>query len=74
MTKLCLIVPDRQAKYIFTQESFHLQGVLNDTNELDTSILDCKLKHMMQIGAPPDKFRVLYCKFTYRIPWFHKQN
>ena len=27
-TKLCLIVPDRQGKYIFTQESFFLQGIL----------------------------------------------
>ena len=35
-TKMCL---DRQGKYIFTQESFCLQGILNDINEQDTSFL-----------------------------------
>ena len=39
-----------------------------------TSFIDRKHKHMMKSGAPPDKFRVLYRMFTYRIPWFHKQN
>ena len=47
-------------KYISTQESFYLQGILNDINEQDTSFLDCKQKHMMKRGAPPDKVRVLY--------------
>ena len=47
-------------KYIFTQESFYLQGILNDIKEQDTSVLDCKHKHMMKSGAPPDKVRVLY--------------
>ena len=61
-------------KYIFAQESFYLQGILNDINEQDTSFLDCKHKHMMKCGAPPDKFGVLYRMFTYRIPWFHNQN
>ena len=37
-----------------------------------TSFLDCKHKHMMKSGAPPDKFGVLYRMVTYRIPWFHK--
>ena len=60
-TKLCFIVLGRQGKYIFTQESFYLQGILNDTNEQDLSFLDCKHKHMMKSGAPPDKFGVLYC-------------
>ena len=45
-------------KYIFAQESFYLQGILNDINEQDTSFLDCKHKHMMKYGAPPDKFGV----------------
>ena len=45
-------------KYIFAQESFYLQGIINDINEQDTSFLDCKHKHMMKCGAPPDKFRV----------------
>ena len=61
-------------KYIFAQESFYLQGILNDINEQDTSFLDCKHKHMMKSRAPPDKFGVLYRMFAYRIPWFHKQN
>ena len=46
-------------KYIFAQESFYLQGILNDINEQDTSFLDCKHKHMMNSGAPPDKVGVL---------------
>ena len=61
-------------KYIFAQESFYLQGILDDINEDHTSFLDCKHKHMMKSGAPPDKFGVLYRMVTYRIPWFHKQN
>ena len=56
-TKLCF---DRQGKYIFSQESFYLQGILNDINEQDTSLLDCKHKHMMKSGAPPDKIGVLH--------------
>ena len=60
-TKLCLIVPDRQGKYIFTEGSFCLQGIFDVINELDsvTSLLDPKHKHMMKSGAPPDKFGVL---------------
>ena len=50
-------------KYIFAQESVYLQGILNDINEQDTSFLNCKHKHMMKRGAPPDKF-----VFLYRIP------
>ena len=73
-TRLCLVGPGRQEKYIFAQESFYLQGILDDINEQDTSFLDCKHTHMMKSGAPPDKFRVLYCTVTCRIPWFHKQN
>ena len=74
-TRLCLIGPGRQEKiYIFAQESFYLQGILNDINEQDISFLDCRHKHMMKSGAPPDKFGVLYRMVTYRIPWLHKQN
>ena len=73
-TRLCLIVPGRHEKFISAQESFYLQGILNDINEQDTSFLDCKHKHMMQSRAPPDKFGFLYRVFTYRIPLFHKQN
>ena len=45
-------------KYIFAQESFYLQGIINDINEQDTSFCDCKHKHMMKCGAPPNKFEV----------------
>ena len=54
-------------KYIFVQESFYLQGILNDINEQDTSFLDCKHKHMMKWGAPPDKFRV-------NVPYVYQKN
>ena len=37
------------------QESFYLQGILNDINEQDTFFLECKHKQMMKRGAPPDK-------------------
>ena len=59
-TKLCLIVPGRQEKYIFTQESFYLQRILHHIYEQDTSFLDCKHKHMMKSGAPPDKLEYLH--------------
>ena len=42
-------------KYLFAQESFYLQGIFNDINEQDAYFLDCKHKHMMKRGAPPDK-------------------
>ena len=48
------IVPGRQGKYIFTQESFYLQDIINNINEQDIYFLDCKQKHMMKRGAPPD--------------------
>ena len=35
--------------YIFTQESFPLQGILDDINEHYTSFLDCK--HMVKAQA-----------------------
>ena len=69
-TRLCLA---GNRKYIFAQESFYLQGILDDTNEQDTSFVYCKHKHMMKSRAPPDKFGVLYRMFTYRIPWFHSR-
>ena len=53
-TKLCL---GRQRKIYFYTKSFYLQGVLNDINNADTSFLDCKHKHMMKNGAPPNKIR-----------------
>ena len=58
-TRLCLIVPGTagKRKYIIAQESFYLQGKLDDINEKDTSFLDCKHKHIMKRGAPPDEIR-----------------
>ena len=47
-------------KYIFTQETFYLQGILNDINVLGTFFLECKHKHMIKSGAPPDKTGALY--------------
>ena len=38
-TKLGLIVPGRHGKYIFAQESFYLQCILNSINEQDTSFI-----------------------------------
>ena len=73
-TRLCIIVLAGKRKYIFAQESFYLQGILDDINEQDTYFLGCKHKHMMKSGAPPYKFGVLYRMVTYRIPWFHKPN
>ena len=49
----CLIVPGRQEKYIFTEESFYLQGILDGIDEQNTSFLECKHKHLMKSGAPP---------------------
>ena len=37
-----------------------LNVILDDINEQDTSLLDCKHKHMMKSGAPADNFGVLY--------------
>ena len=44
-TILCLMVPGRHGKIFFTQE----------INEQDISLLNCKHKHMMKSGTPPDK-------------------
>ena len=56
--------------YISVQESFYLQSILSNVNEQHISFLECKHKHMMKSGAPPDKFRALYHRFTYRIHGF----
>ena len=63
-TRMCLIFPGRQEKIYFAQESFYLQGMLDDVNEQDISFVDCKHKHMIKSGAPPDKFGVLCHMFT----------
>ena len=53
--RLCLMAQSGMRKYIFAHESLYLQGILNDINGQDTSFLDCKHKHMMKCGAPPDR-------------------
>ena len=58
----------------FTQESFHLQGILHDINEQDTSFLECKHKHMMKIGAPLDKVEVLHILLPAEYSWAQQQN
>ena len=50
---MCL---DRQGKYIFTQESFCLQGILNDINEQDTSLLTVQARSrggVRGVSSPP---------------------
>ena len=69
---MCLIVPGWEGKYIFKQESFYLQGILNDINEQNTYFLDCKHKHMMKTEL--HKKKIPAPSVTYRIPWFLKQN
>ena len=59
-TEYILIAKSNCSLYIFTQESFYLQGILNDRNEQDSSFLTI-YKHMMKSGAPPDKFGVMPC-------------
>ena len=68
-----LIVPGRQGKYIFTQQSFYLQGILNDINKQDTSLLDCKHKHTMKSGAPSDESQSPAPSVTHRIPCFRRR-
>ena len=58
---MCFRVPSRQGKYIFTQESVCLQGILNGIYEQDTSFINCTHKQMINNGAQPDKFGVLHC-------------
>ena len=60
--------------YFYTRKFLYLQVILNDTNEQDTSFLDCIHKHMIKSGAPAEQSRSPAPSFTYRIPWFHKQN
>ena len=43
---------------VFKQESVYLQGILNNINKHDRSLVDCKQTHMMKRGAPCEKVRV----------------
>ena len=58
--KLRLRVSDRQGKHNFAQDCLYFQGVFICINERDTSFPDCKHKHMLENGAPPYKFGVVY--------------
>ena len=51
----------------FTQKSFYLQGILNKINEQE-SFLDCKHKHMMKSGAPPDSLSLEGPLLTFNVP------
>ena len=73
-TRLCLVVPGRQEKYIFAQVCFYLQDILDDMNEQETSFLDCKHKHMMKGGAPPDKFESCTIWLPIEFHGSHRQN
>ena len=73
-TNLRLGVSDRQGNYAFVQESSYIQGILSYINEKDTSFLDYKHKHMLENGAPPDKFGVLYRLLVYRIMLYPRPN
>ena len=59
-TRLCLIVPGRQEKIYFCIRKFLFKSILHNINEQDTSFRDCKQKHMMKSGAPPDIVRALH--------------
>ena len=59
-TKLRPRVSDRQRKQSFAQDYFYFQDVFSYINERKTSTSNCKHKHMLENGAPPDKFGVLY--------------
>ena len=69
--RLFLIIPGRHEKIYLCTRKFLYTRYTQDINEQGTSFLDCKHKHVIKCGAPPDKFGVLSCMFTYR---FHKQN
>ena len=45
---------------IFLHKKASIYNILNDINEQDKSILDCKHKHRMKSEYPPDKVGVLY--------------
>ena len=56
-------VSDRQGKHFLAQDCFYCQGVFSYMyiNERDPSSSDYKHKHILENGAPPDTFGVLYC-------------
>ena len=45
---------------IFLHKKASIYNILNNINEQDKSILDCKHKHRMKSGSPPNKDGVLY--------------
>ena len=46
-------------KIYFTEESFYLQGILNDINEQDTSFLHCKHKQILPYRVEEVLYRLL---------------
>ena len=66
-------MPRQARKIYFYIRSFYLQGIINDSNEQDTSFLDCKHKHMMKSGAPPDKVGVLHRLLLIEFHFFSQE-
>ena len=62
-----------QEKHAFAQESFYLQGIFCYINESDKSSPDCKYKHILENGAPSDKFEVFYCLLHIEIHGFNSR-
>ena len=54
-------------KYIVAQESFYLQGILNNINEQDTSFLDCKHKHLINLESCDVCLHIEFHGFISRI-------
>ena len=59
-TNLQLKVSERQGKHSFAQYCFYFQCIFSYINERDRSPPDCKYSHMLQNGALPHSFGVLY--------------
>ena len=49
-----------QGKHSYAQCRFYFQGMFSYINKRGTFSPDCKHKHVLEDGAPPDKFGVLY--------------
>ena len=47
-------------RMFFSQDSFYFQGLFIYINERDILSPDCQHKHILENGAPPDRFDVLY--------------
>ena len=55
---------------IFLHKKVSIYKVYSTISMNRTSFLDCKHKHMMKGGAPPDKVGVLYCQLPIEFHGF----